>query len=289
MGAWGISIYANDAASDIRGDYLDLLRRGQNGEEASRAIITKYDDLIRDPEEEPLFWYALSDTQWNYGRLQPEVKEKALFFLESNVEMQRWIESGKDKAEAWSQTLLNLREKLLSPQPAEKKVYQHRLYACPWNIGDVFACKFQSTYSREKGYYGSYYAFRMVSNQTIWPGHIAPVVQFYMRVWDTFPRMEDFRTCQLLPAFFPAASGKTKNYYNVQLITESKKAVSESRFIHLGNVEEDLDADQKTIMFPLYQAGLETGKSYPKLETFVIDHFDAWRETENPLQVYNSL
>ena len=32
-----------------------------------------------DVEEEPLFWYVLADTQWNYDRLQPEVKEKALF------------------------------------------------------------------------------------------------------------------------------------------------------------------------------------------------------------------
>ena len=35
-----------------------------------------------DVEEEPLFWFALADTQWNYGRLLPEVKEQALAWLD---------------------------------------------------------------------------------------------------------------------------------------------------------------------------------------------------------------
>ena len=34
--------------------------------------------FYKDDEEEPSFWFALADTQWKYGRLLPEVKEKAI-------------------------------------------------------------------------------------------------------------------------------------------------------------------------------------------------------------------
>lgn len=75
MGAWGTSLYANDTTCDIRGDYIDKLRRGKSNEEATQELIDQYKDIEGDREEEPLFWFALADTQWNYGRLLPEVKE----------------------------------------------------------------------------------------------------------------------------------------------------------------------------------------------------------------------
>ena len=75
MGAWGTSLYANDYASDIRGDYVDKLKRGKSNEEATQELIKANQEIMGDIEEEPLFWFALADTQWNYGRLLPEVKE----------------------------------------------------------------------------------------------------------------------------------------------------------------------------------------------------------------------
>lgn len=77
-----------------------------------------------DVEEEPLFWFALADTQWNYGRLQPEVREKALYFLSQEDELERWREAGEKQLKAWMSTRDHLKEKLLSPQPPEKR-YQN--------------------------------------------------------------------------------------------------------------------------------------------------------------------
>ena len=56
MGAWGTSLYANDSASDIRGDYVDKLRRGKTNEEATKELIDANCDIMGDTEEEPLFW-----------------------------------------------------------------------------------------------------------------------------------------------------------------------------------------------------------------------------------------
>lgn len=94
MGTWGTSLYDNDSTSDIRGNYLDKLKRGKTNEEATKELVDAHMN-IDDAEEEPLFWLALADTQWNYGRLLPKVKEKAMFYLSQDKEWERWKESGE--------------------------------------------------------------------------------------------------------------------------------------------------------------------------------------------------
>lgn len=121
MGAWGTSLYANDSASDIRGDYVDKLRRGKTNEEVTKELIEANQDIMGDLEEEALFWFALAVTQWNYGRLLPEVKEKALFYLTQDKGLERWKESGQKQLNAWKNTLEKLKGKLESPQPPIKK------------------------------------------------------------------------------------------------------------------------------------------------------------------------
>lgn len=39
VGTWGTSLYANDLTSDIRGDYVDGLKRGKTNEEITRELI----------------------------------------------------------------------------------------------------------------------------------------------------------------------------------------------------------------------------------------------------------
>lgn len=51
MGAWGTALYSNDTASDIRGDYVDLLRRGNSNEEALKKLMEKDGDCIGIEEE----------------------------------------------------------------------------------------------------------------------------------------------------------------------------------------------------------------------------------------------
>ena len=134
MGTWGTGLYSNDSACDIRGDYIDKLKRGKTNDEATQELINSNRDIMGDVEEEPLFWFALADTQWNYGRLLPKVKEKALYFLSQDKELQRWKESDERQLTSWIKTLDTLKEKLESPQPPEKKVYKYRLYRCKWHL-----------------------------------------------------------------------------------------------------------------------------------------------------------
>ena len=159
MGTWGTSLYDNDSTSDIRGDFLDKLKRGKTNEEATKELVDENMNT-GDTEEEPLFWFALADTQWNYGRLLPEVKEKALFYLSQDKEWERWRESEQQKQAAWKMTLETLKRKLESPQPPIKKISKYRFCHCKWDMGDVFAYRFTSNYSKEKCLDGKYVIFR---------------------------------------------------------------------------------------------------------------------------------
>ena len=151
MGAWGTALYSNDTASDIRGDYVDLLRRGNSNEDALKKLMEKDGDCIGIEEEEPLFWYALADTLWNYGRLTPEVKEKALYFLDHpEAELARWEDDGGKYVEAWMRTLEKLRTKLLSPQPPEKKVSKYRLYNVHGRLAMFMRIGWKASTARKK-------------------------------------------------------------------------------------------------------------------------------------------
>lgn len=282
MGAWGTSLYSNDTACDIRGDYIDKLKRGKTNEEATQELIDKNLDIIGDIEEEPLFWFALADTQWNYGRLLPEVKEKALYFLSQKNELQRWQESGQKQMIAWKKTLNKLNEKLETSQPPAKKVSKYRLYRCKWQLGDVFAYQFSSSYSKENGFEGKYAILRKVSEDTWWPGHIVPVIQIYNWIGNDIPSIEKVPNLNLLPAFYiPSVFTKFPNKkidYEIKLISESEKVIPVESLTFLGNLPGNdlIPFRGHEYLTGYYAIGWESSKYNEKFEHYVIDMYLAW-------------
>ena len=232
MGAWGTSLYSNDSACDIRGDYIELLKTGKNNSEAEKLLIENNQRYIADPEEAPLFWFALADMQWNYGRLTPEVKEKALFYLQNReAELERWRESGEKQTIAWISTLDKLQEKLLSPQPPEKKVSKFRPYHCKWALGDVFAYRFSGDYSKETGFWGKQFVFRKVSETDWYPLHVIPVVEVFDWIGEEPPSLDELLGMPILP------SSRLMNSWNCFYapITTGKRFYPEQNLTWLGN------------------------------------------------------
>ena len=177
MGSWGPGLYQDDIAEDVRDVYKDQLHRGKTGAEITEELLEEYSDCLSDPDDAPVFWFALADTQWNLGRLEDLVKEQALYHLREGADLRRW-----ETEEPWgmkkrAKVLQKLEEKLLSPQPAEKKVSQYRLYHCEWKLGDVYAYPLESEYAKEKGLDGRYFLFHKIGERTYYPGHIIPVVR----------------------------------------------------------------------------------------------------------------
>lgn len=284
MGAWGTSLYANDSASDIRGDYVDKLRRGKSNEEVTRELINENFCIIGDVEEESLFWFALADTQWNYGRLLPEVKEKALYFLSQSSELERWEESDKMKTEAWIRTLNNLKEKLTSEQPAPKKISKYRLYNCKWKLGDVFAYKFSSYYSEQKGFFGQYVVFRKVSEDTYWPGHIIPVVQVYKWIGKEIPSIDKVKENGVLELWYLRSTFEKipdlEHIYISQICSTSERVIPKDNLIFLGNLPGDdvIPFKGHDVYNGYISIGWEGSKINKTFEKHIIDMYLEWKD-----------
>ncbi len=282
MGAWGTSLYANDSASDIRGTYEDGLRKGKTNEEITQKILHDNRSIIGDVEEEPLLWFSLADCQWNYGRLMSEVKEKALYFLDRKEELERWRESGERQLLAWQRTLENLRSKLNSPQPAEKKVRKYKLYTCPWKLGDVFAYRFTSDYSKEKGFYGKYCAFRKISQNNIHPGNIVPVVKFYFWIGEDLPKEEELKTFNYLPQLLFVSEFPI--FYATEISIDSEKKIPTENLIYLCNIDgDDIDYNGEiewSVVHGKTYVGWEASKCNNKIEHCIIQRYLEWSTPE---------
>ncbi len=140
MGVWGVGLFQDDVTCDIKEEYLNRLRIGYTNEEATEEVIDYNADSVEDEEEAPLFWFALADIQWRYGRLLPEVKEMAMKYLKSGEDLERW----KGNAKLYKKrkfVLEELEEKLNSPMPTERKVSKLYLKKATWRPGDLLLYK----------------------------------------------------------------------------------------------------------------------------------------------------
>lgn len=262
MGTWGPKLYQDDFAEDIRDYYIDQLRRGKIGINITQELLVKHMIQISDPEEASIFWFALADTQWNLGRLEDKVKEKALEHILKGDNLERWKIENPKMAKAREQILKDLRQKLLSPQPPEKKMSQYKIYRCEWKYGDVYAYKLESDLAQEKGLYGRYLLIQKVDEGLWHPGHIVPIVYVkitndtnlpsneeeynqleYVQTW--FTRFDErFLPIDMSRPQEDIAEKSKINYqvdeygflpqYRVTLLNTSKKAIPK-KLIYLGN------------------------------------------------------
>ncbi len=235
MGTWGVGLYSDDSTADLRGNYVDCLKRGKTNEEALRIVFEK-DRPEPGSEDEPAFWYALADMLWNYGRLTPEIKEKALYYLENIPEDDRW-----DSPKTWEkrkQVLAKLKEKLLTNQPPEKKVRPYVYYRCPWKLGDVFAYQMHKEVSEKNGLKGKYIVFRKITETWTWPDDIIPVIQLYKWIGDEIPTLDEIKNMPvLLVNDFSWHDERIR--YLFELTITSKRELKKQNYQYLGNIQDE--------------------------------------------------
>lgn len=201
MGFWGSALYSNDCTTDVRDDYKKHLEDGLNNEQAFREIMNAYADHM-ETDEEPLVWYALADTQWNLGRLMPEVKEKAIWWIKHDGGMTFW-EGSANHGSGWRKTLAKLAEKLNTPQPVEKRIKKPAEFTKnPWNIGDVYAYRFHTEEAIEKGYAGKYMLMQKQGDK-YYLGDTYSVIRVFDKIYDEIPTEVKLEELRLLPFALP--------------------------------------------------------------------------------------
>ena len=143
MGAWGAEIFSDDTACDVRDGYLDLLGEGHANENAVDLLQKEWAESLKDEEEAAVFWLALADTQWQHGRLQDHVRQKALAVIAGGADLKRW-EENPDEHENRKAELERLQKRLQSPQPPQKKIEKKFKSDCDWERGELISYRLSS-------------------------------------------------------------------------------------------------------------------------------------------------
>ena len=135
MGAWGVAIFSDDLAADLRGDFRELIGDGLTSTEATDRLMAEYDSSLEDVDEMPVFWIALASAQWKLGRLEDRTKQMALQVIDNGTDLNRW-DNPKDRAKR-SAVLAKTRAELLSPPPPAKHIPRTVKESSDWEVGEV--------------------------------------------------------------------------------------------------------------------------------------------------------
>jgi len=87
-------------------------------------------------DEDPLFWLALADTQWTWGRLEAHVRKRALRALADGADLALW--EGKPEHAARVLVFQKLATRLALPVPPPKPV-RERAISVAWRRGQLWA------------------------------------------------------------------------------------------------------------------------------------------------------
>lgn len=267
MASWGPGLFQDDIAQDVRDTYKDKLRRGNSSEEVTDSLINEYGELLDDSDDAPIFWFALADTQWGYGRLSPIVKEKAIDCIDSGTNQNRWLDENPKDAEKRAKILEHLKQKLNEQQPPERNISQYKLYKCEWEIGDVFAYKLESDLAKEKGFFGRYLLLWKVDEGRWSPGHIVPVVYALITQDDNLPKdANDISKAQFIRSTF----ARRKTEYQMLLLSTSKRIIPSKKLKYIGNYKKlDTPNDEYIVNDKLWLALLH----WKDIETQLINRY----------------
>ncbi|MFV5170073.1 hypothetical protein [Bacillus cereus] len=182
----GVGIFEDDLSEDIKFDFQNLVGDGYSLEETTSILVRKYIPYLR-KHEENIFWLALAAIQWEMGRLEPLVKEKAINIIDNKSDLKRWWREPELKKKR-EQVLKKLKEKLLSPTPEPKKIKKKTILKTEFEIGDVITYQLLS---------GSYIILKVVDVSHYSGGNSYPV--FMLCDWNgiSIPSVEEISSMQI--------------------------------------------------------------------------------------------
>ena len=135
MGTWGVGIFADDTAADVRGDWRDLLGEGLSSEAATERLLDAWKGSLADPDEGPVVWLALAAAQVRTGRLTPRVRREALAIIDSGAGLRRW--AGTPNLKKRQAVLHKLQGEILGSQKVPVRVPKRRVAVPRFEVGDV--------------------------------------------------------------------------------------------------------------------------------------------------------
>lgn len=278
MGTWNAGLFSNDTTCDVKDTYIECLKQQLSNKEAYQKTYDEYKELIG-TDEEPLFWYALADSQWNVGRLMPSVRDKALSFIQNKGGLDFWRERSNGTSK-WKKILQKLKDKLESPMPPEKRIPKPITFKTnPWDIGDVYAYRFHSKEATERGLSGKYILIQKLADIEYYENTIYSVIQVFNRVFDSIPNLAMIKDIRPLPLIdSPGISDHLKDF-NLSLEWYMKAIMNyykireypKKHMTFIGNINVPEIHCQWNSCTEFY---------WDELEDYIVDYYLSWKGVE---------
>ena len=103
MGVWGCSIFGDDLAADVKDDYKELTSFLEDDAKVKETLLQRHQESLSMDDERVVFWYAFALCQWKDGRLEADVKEKAIYYIdhpEEDGNLQLWKDAAEEAQDA---------------------------------------------------------------------------------------------------------------------------------------------------------------------------------------------
>ena len=137
VGVWGTGLFSDDVACDIRDHYRELLEDGVEDAVATRLTLEKFRAYLDDGEGIALLAFAV--TQSKLGRLDPDIRDRALAILDGGADLEVWKSENPKLLPKRRTVLEKARVQLTGPQPPRRRLRPPKRITSGLAPGDVLA------------------------------------------------------------------------------------------------------------------------------------------------------
>ena len=134
---WGTDLFSDDVACDIRDHYRQLLEDSVEDSAAMRLTLEKFDRYLEESDGVALVAFAV--TQSKLGRLEPDVRDRALAIIDAGADLAVWERENPKLLSKRRAVLEKARARLTGPQPVRKRVRPPKRVPSGLAAGDVLA------------------------------------------------------------------------------------------------------------------------------------------------------
>ena len=96
VGAWGVGIFDDDTAGDVRAEFQKLVEVGLGPGDAVGRLMREYREGLADPDDGPVVCLALACLLLDAGVSGHPLTAEARRIIEQGVGLERWEEAGPE-------------------------------------------------------------------------------------------------------------------------------------------------------------------------------------------------
>jgi hypothetical protein len=137
LGVWGTDVFSDDVACDVRDHYRELVEDGVEDGAATQLTVERFRASLEESDGVALLAFAV--TQSKIGRLDPDIRDRALAVLDRGADLEMWERDNPKLLPKRRAILEKARAQLTGPQPPRRRLRPPKRISSGLAAGDVLA------------------------------------------------------------------------------------------------------------------------------------------------------